>query len=173
RFDIEERQVGVNLPRRLSNGCNDARRVSRGADLEGRRAPPIRKLKVGNIVRAQSRFAQGFVLRIFDHSDHFGLAAGFWAEAKSPASRIFLDKVVARESLVDDGDARRVLVILCGQASPSQNRHSYGFKILRPYFAEPRDTRVVWAVGIIFRTVRASLNKDAGIGPACAEQRLR
>src|SRR5262245_50230634 len=138
RFDIEERQIGVNFPRRLSNGCDDAGRVSRSPDLEGRPTPAIRILKVRNIVRTQRRFAQAFVLRILDYSDDFDLAAGFRAEAKAPANRIFVAKVVARESLVDDGDARRILVILRGQAPPSQNRHSYGFKILRPYFAEER-----------------------------------
>src|SRR5262245_52962780 len=71
RFDIEERQVGVNLMRLLSNGCNDAGRVSRSADLEGRCAPGFGLIKVGYVVSTQPRFPQAVVLSIFDQSDDF------------------------------------------------------------------------------------------------------
>src|SRR5262245_24037580 len=156
--------------RRLPNGRDDAGRIISDADLKGRFAPGTGKLKIGDVIRAQSRFAQAPVLRIFDHPDDFGLAAAILAHTKAPANRIFVAKVVARESLVYYRHFRRILIILRGKAAPAKNRHPCGFKILRPYVAKVRIILAALEQGVFVRAWRASLNVNATSARVFAEQ---
>ena len=129
--EIADRQVGIELPHRLTQLSGGYRRS--GGKTNHDRVPPVLELGIRHPKCRSQASAIGQISNIFDDADDANpifIRLRVIFERDPFPDGIFAGPVVVRHALVDDDDVRRVVGISIVERSPSQERNAEGAKII-------------------------------------------